>query len=91
MSAWRRKTFVLADSGKMLAFGWMAFGSLGLGNKDSSDKVLEPVGIREHHIAQVSAGLYHTVAVDSDGLLLPFGDNEKGQLGFDSGFLQRAT
>lgn len=99
VSARRRKTFVLADSGQMFAFGWKTFGSLGLtANRGFSEKVLKPAEVIDHHLAQaaagkaelqigqVSAGFYHTACLTRDGFFLSFGDNDKGQLSFDAEF-----
>lgn len=89
MSAQRRKTFVLADTAQIFAFGWNGFESLGL---PTESKALRPtqvaVGIilAKQHIGHVSAGFYHTACITREGLLVPFGDNESGQLGFDAGY-----
>ncbi|KAH7277691.1 hypothetical protein KP509_38G002500 [Ceratopteris richardii] len=80
----KRRTFVLTDDGELYGFGWMGFGSLGLSNKWSSEKVISPSvldSLRDHKICQVSAGLYHTLVVTSKGTVLGFGDNDKGPLG----------
>ncbi|KAL3687750.1 hypothetical protein R1sor_014059 [Riccia sorocarpa] len=89
ISARKRNTFVLTDSNELFAFGWMGFGALGFGNKGTSDKVLEPELLRLR-VAQVTAGYYHTVCTTHEGLLLGFGDNDKGQLAFDPKFLLMA-
>lgn len=80
----KRKTFVVTDEGLVFAFGWMCFGSLGLSDRGSSDKVMEPRLVRNlgsHRVSQISTGAYHTVAVTKRGRVFGFGDNEKGQLG----------
>lgn len=62
----------------------MCFGSLGLSDRGSSDKVMEPRLVRNlgsHRVSQISTGAYHTVAVTKRGRVFGFGDNEKGQLG----------
>lgn len=82
----KRKTFVLMDSGCLYGFGWMAFGSLGFPDRDVSDKVLKPsmlYSLKDHHICQVSTGLYHSVVVTNRGRIFGFGDNERAQLGHD--------
>ncbi|XP_065862126.1 ultraviolet-B receptor UVR8 [Euphorbia lathyris] len=83
----KRKTFVLVDSGGVYGFGWMGFGSLGILDRDVSDKVLKPrrlESLRAHHVSQISTGLYHTVAVTNQGQIFGFGDNERAQLGHDT-------
>ncbi|KAI5055924.1 hypothetical protein GOP47_0029445 [Adiantum capillus-veneris] len=80
----KRRTFVLSDDGRLYGFGWMGFGSLGLSRTWNSEKVLIPSvldSLKDHHICQVSAGLYHTLAVTNKGTILGFGDNDKGPLG----------
>ncbi|XP_071725884.1 ultraviolet-B receptor UVR8 [Rutidosis leptorrhynchoides] len=82
----KRKTFVLVDNGSMYGFGWMGFGSLGFPDKGVSDKVLKPTKLytlKDHHISQVSTGLYHSVVVTNRGRIFGFGDNERAQLGHD--------
>lgn len=82
----KRKTFVLVDNGSMYGFGWMGFGSLGFPDKGVSDKVLKPsklYSLKDHHISQVSTGLYHSVVLTNRGRIFGFGDNERAQLGHD--------
>ncbi|XP_027061567.1 ultraviolet-B receptor UVR8 isoform X1 [Coffea arabica] len=83
----KRKTFVLVDDGSLYGFGWMGFGSLGFPDRGVSDKILWPRVLdclRNHHISQVSTGLYHSVVVTNQGQMFGFGDNERAQLGHDS-------
>ncbi|XP_075487414.1 ultraviolet-B receptor UVR8 [Primulina tabacum] len=85
--AGKRKTFVLVDDGAVYGFGWTGFGSLGFPDMGVSEKVLRPRvldSLRQHHILQVSTGLYHTVVITSQGRALGFGDNERAQLGHDT-------
>ncbi|CAA0815958.1 Regulator of chromosome condensation (RCC1) family protein [Striga hermonthica] len=83
----KRKTFVLVDNGSVYGFGWMGFGSLGFPDRGVSDKIVRPRvldSLKNHHISQVSTGLYHTVVVTNEGRVLGFGDNERAQLGHDT-------
>lgn len=82
----KRKTFVLVDNGCLYGFGWMGFGSLGFPDRGVSDKVLKPsmlYSLKDHHICQVSTGLYHSVVVTNRGRIFGFGDNERAQLAHD--------
>ncbi|KAL4554012.1 hypothetical protein LXL04_039871 [Taraxacum kok-saghyz] len=82
----KRKTFVLLDNGSVYGFGWMGFGSLGFPDRGVSDKVLKPsmlYSLKDHHICQVSTGLYHSVVVTNRGRIFGFGDNERAQLAHD--------
>lgn len=77
---------MLVDNGSMYGFGWMGFGSLGFPDKGVSDKVLKPsklYSLKDHHISQVSTGLYHSVVLTNRGRIFGFGDNERAQLGHD--------
>ncbi|MBA0838343.1 hypothetical protein Goarm_010408 [Gossypium armourianum] len=83
----KRKTFVLVDGGAVYGFGWMGFGSLGFPDRGVSDKIMRPRlldCLRDHHVSQVSTGLYHTVVVTHRGRMFGFGDNERAQLGHDT-------
>ena len=65
----------------------MGFGSLGFPDRGVSDKVMRPRvldSLRAHRVSQISKGLYHTVAVTSQGRIFGFGDNERAQLGHDT-------
>ncbi|CAM6112493.1 unnamed protein product [Calypogeia fissa] len=97
VSAQRRKTFVLADTGQIFAFGWIGVESLGLPSQSvlglpTNSKALIPMHIAfegpfaKQNIGQVSAGFYHTASISREGLFLSIGDDEKGQLGFDIDF-----
>ena len=83
----KRKTFVVGDDGSVHAFGWMGFGSLGLSERcGRSDKVLRPRRLdclKDSSVAQISSGLYHTMAITRQGTVLGFGDNERAQLGLE--------
>ena len=46
----------------------------------TTETQLNPVKIMED-VVLVSAGVWHTVAVDKDGILWEWGDNRNGQLG----------
>lgn len=82
----KRKTLALDDCGRVFAFGWSAFG--GLGMESGQDKVLQPTEVdklKRHggKVVQVSTGAYHTVALCCNGQVVGFGDNEQGQLDMD--------
>lgn len=77
---------MLVDNGCLYGFGWMGFGSLGFPDRGVSDKVLKPsrlYSLKDHHISQVSTGLYHSVVLTNRGRIFGFGDNERAQLGHD--------
>ncbi|CAI5472330.1 unnamed protein product [Closterium sp. Yama58-4] len=77
----KRKTLALDDQGRVLAFGWTAFG--GLGVAAGRDKVFAPMPVEAlegKRVVQISTGAYHTVALCHNGTCIGFGDNEQGQL-----------
>ncbi len=81
-------TLALTSTGRVLAWGYNAFGQLGTGSSRSSDipvRVRLPGGVR---ITQVSAGGGFSIALTSAGGILAWGHNEFGQLG-DGGTASR--
>ena len=65
--------------GSLWAWGWNAYGQLGLGD-NSNRNVPTQVGIHRDWIA-VTAGDYHSLGIRSDGSLWAWGWNAYGQLG----------
>jgi alpha-tubulin suppressor-like RCC1 family protein len=82
-------SFAIDSNGKLWATGWNGVGQLGLG--DTNDRNLfQPVTIPNFpssaKIVSISAGLGHSLALDSNGKLWASGYNYYGQLGLgDSG------
>lgn len=65
----------------------MGYGSLGFPDRGVSGRVRRPRivdSLRAYRVSQISTGLYHTVAVTSQGRIFGFGDNETAQLGHDT-------
>ena len=76
-------TLAIADDGSLWAWGSNDSGQLGDGTTTNKE---EPVQIQIKTkagttFAQVAAGIYHTVALDTEGNLWAWGFNEYGQLG----------
>jgi alpha-tubulin suppressor-like RCC1 family protein len=67
--------------GSVWAWGYNGFGELGNGSAaaDSATPVL--VDRRTQNATQIVAGWYHAFAVDPDGSLWAWGDNQYGELG----------
>lgn len=74
-------SLALTSGGRVLAWGYNAFGQLGTGLADGSNvpvRVRLPAGVR---VTQVSAGGGFSIALTAAGRLLAWGHNEFGQLG----------
>ena len=74
-------TLALAPNGKVWAWGDNGYGQLGDGtltDRRSPVKVSSPKGVR---FTQVSAGVYHNLALRSDGTAWAWGSNINGELG----------
>lgn len=78
-------TLFLENTGKVLACGWNANGSLGIGNYTSQSL---PVYVKNslntnvlENIVQVSCGIEHSLFLEYGGKVLSCGSNYTGQLG----------
>ncbi|OVA15573.1 Regulator of chromosome condensation [Macleaya cordata] len=76
-----RHSAAITDAGALLTFGWGLYGQCGQGSTDdelSPTCVSSLLGIR---IQGVSAGLWHTICISTEGDVYAFGGNQFGQLG----------
>ena len=78
-------SLVLVKPGFIFTMGSNNKGQLGVGDRVSSRVHLRvlaagPTG-EQRRFKQVSAGLYHSLAITTDGLLFAWGSNSHGQLG----------
>lgn len=78
----------LMSGGAALAWGGNNWGQLGIGNTDDKN-VPTPISGLASGISQIYAGPYMGLAIRSDGILLSWGMNDKGQLG--TGNLSQST
>gem|GEM_PF-2365762 len=80
-------TLALTSEGKVYAWGNNVFGQLGNGSKgDPLPTPVEVIGLgvtETRKMVAISAGSYHSVALDSDGHVYAWGDNSNGELGND--------
>ncbi|MGL3150672.1 hypothetical protein ACSS7Z_09955 [Microbacterium sp. A82] len=84
VSAGGSHSVALAEDGTAYAWGYNRYGQLGDGKNTHSNvpvRVQIPDGVT---VTQVSAGNYHSVAVDADGTTYAWGHNGDGQLGDDT-------
>ena len=70
----------LESDGSLWAWGYNAYGQLGLGVTTPDKLIPTRVGTDSDWTA-VACGGWHTVALKSDGSLWAWGDNGSGQLG----------
>ncbi|OAY28672.1 hypothetical protein MANES_15G085700v8 [Manihot esculenta] len=84
VSAGDEHAVALDSSGFVYTWGKGYCGALGHGGE--IDKTLPELlnSLKSHIAVQISTGLYHTVAVTSQGRIFGFGDNETAQLGHDT-------
>ena len=85
VAAGQSHSLAISNDGGLYAWGFNAWGQLGLGQLDVTDDQNMPVfvpfpdGVTGWK--SVSAGAYHSLAIGSDGNLYAWGDNGLGQLG----------
>jgi len=74
-------TIALAPDGTVWAWGANDDGELGDGTTTPSLYPVQVSGLGDHTIVAISAGQYHSLALDSDGTVWVWGNNDVGQLG----------
>ncbi|MDR1426980.1 MAG: Ig-like domain repeat protein [Bifidobacteriaceae bacterium] len=80
-------TLALTKGARVFAFGYNAFGQLGLGhtsNQSSAGFVYSWPGLGTDKVKQLAAGYYHSLALTEGGKVYGFGENASGQLGLGS-------
>lgn len=83
-------TVAITEKGKLITWGQNDYGQLGIGSKDhknSPQYVPLPLASK---IKATSCGCYHTLLLLSNGRVMVFGRNNKGQLGASSRTLPSA-
>ncbi|XP_012088011.1 ultraviolet-B receptor UVR8 isoform X2 [Jatropha curcas] len=76
-----RHSAVITDAGALFTFGWGLYGQCGQG---STNDLLRPTSVPSlsgTRVESISAGLWHTVCITTDGHVYSFGGNQFGQLG----------
>ena len=85
ISAGSAHSIVLSTTGQAYTFGYGDNGCLGLGDEEKCAVVPTLVeGLVGHHIVSASAGTYHTLALQDNGVVWSFGDGEVGNLGHNN-------
>ena len=75
-------TVALDENGNVWTWGYNGYGQLGDGTntkRNTPVAVNKPDGVEK--FTQITTGWYHTVAIDEDGDIWTWGNNEYGQLG----------
>jgi len=82
VAAGQYHSLALTDEGKVYAWGYNKYGQLGNGDTDTEKT---PVAVEDsdmdQEIESISAGYNHSLALDADGTVWSWGDNNYGQLG----------
>lgn len=73
-------TLAIKTDGSLWAWGRNNNGQLGIGESASEKEYTTPIKIMDD-VAQVAAGLCHSLAIKTDGSLWAWGSNSLGQLG----------
>ena len=84
IEAGRLFSLALDSDGKIYGWGYNYYGQLGNGTNAVSTaptKTLDTGALAGRKIVQISAGYYHTLALDSEGQVYAWGNNNQGQLG----------
>lgn len=77
-------SLVLDDDGIMYSWGLNNHGQLGDGTTTDSStpvKVINTKVLSSKTIVQLSCGEFHSLALDTDGIIFSFGGNSNGELG----------
>ncbi|TYZ62285.1 hypothetical protein PybrP1_006966 [[Pythium] brassicae (nom. inval.)] len=77
-------TLVLAESGRLFAFGANTFGQCGNDREGVSEPEPVRVALDGDDVVDVAAGYQHALAVTRSGAVFAWGKGERGQLGFGS-------
>ena len=83
ISAGGDHTVAIDENGKVYAWGYNGNGQLGDGTNNRSyiPICISDISTNLVNIKEISAGRYHTVAIDEEGKVYAWGDNRIGQLG----------
>ncbi|MDO9140563.1 MAG: hypothetical protein Q7U38_09585, partial [Methylobacter sp.] len=81
ISAGNEHSLLLAEDGKVYAFGKGQYGRLGDGNADAHDVTVPTLVTTIENITGISGGDKHTLLLAKDGKAYGFGYNYYGQLG----------
>src|SRR5207249_12033972 len=74
-------SYILLQTGVVLAAGVNGVGELGNGTNNPSDSFVTVTSTNVNHIVQIAAGSSHGLALRADGTVWAWGGNGAGQLG----------
>ena len=80
-------TFILKESGELLAYGLNDNGQLGLG--DYCNRNIPTLLMEDNEIRQIVCGKHHTFILKNSGELFAFGSGQYGQLGLGDSYSRR--
>ncbi|CAN5163209.1 hypothetical protein BH11PSE11_BH11PSE11_17890 [soil metagenome] len=72
-------TLALKDNGTVWAWGWNAYGQLGIGSLDNSKVPVQVAGLQA--ITSIATGYFHSMVLNETGSVWTWGYNGRGQLG----------
>jgi RHS repeat-associated protein len=72
-------SLAVTTDGRVLAWGWNAYGQLGNNSTNDSSTPVQVIGLS--NAIAVAAGNYHSIALLADGTVKTWGRNSRGQLG----------
>ncbi|MDR3739852.1 MAG: hypothetical protein P4L40_12635 [Terracidiphilus sp.] len=81
VSAGLAHTLVALGDGRVCAFGWGAFGQLGLGSTDDVSVPTILPTLRSVRVVAVAAGAQHSLIMDASGCVYACGKGTRGRLG----------
>ena len=85
IAACKNTSYILTYSGDIYAFGNNSFGQLGFkGNKQKGTFIYKIKEVIHKKIIKIVPGLRHVLALSWDKRVFSWGNNSKGQLGYES-------
>jgi len=81
VAAGNESSLALTKDGTVYAWGYGEYGQLGNGKNANAQNIPVKVSMQNSKAAYIASGMYHNMAVTSDGVLYVWGRNKNYQLG----------